>query len=71
MNDTIKCSQTNGSFCIEGLTLRDLELIQEALHEAFNESKNEEHRWYRSWVVGIDRAIDPAIEKEHQKFRAI
>ena len=51
MNDTVKCSQTNGSFCIEGLTLRDLELIQEALHEAFNESKDEEHRWYRTWVV--------------------
>ena len=71
MNDTIKCSQTNGSFCIEGLSLRDLELIQEALHEAKNASNKPEHYWYRSWVLKIDRAIDPAIEREHQKFRAI
>jgi hypothetical protein len=66
------CTRTdNGTFAVEGLSLRDLELIQEALHEAFNESKNEEHRWYCTWVVEIDRAIDPVIDKEHQKYRAI
>lgn len=68
----MNCTRTdNGHFSIEGLTLRDLELIQEALHEAFNESKNEEHRWYRTWVVEVDRAIDPVIEKEHQKYKAL
>jgi hypothetical protein len=56
---------------IEGLTLRDLELIQEAMHEAFNENKNEKHRWYRTWVLEIDRVIDPVIEREHSKLRVI
>ena len=65
----ITCRTENGNIIIEGLAIRDLDLLQEALHEAFNESREPQQKWYRTWVLEFDRAIDPVIEKEHNKLR--
>jgi hypothetical protein len=50
---------------------KDTHLVKQSLPKELFEKLTEEHRWYRTWVVEIDRAIDPVIDKEHQKYRAI
>jgi len=67
----ITCNSTAGdTFCIEGLTISDFELIQEAIARLFNESNRDEHRQFRRQVLSINRAIDSAFDfdkKKHQK----
>ena len=59
----MNCINDNGSFTLSGLSIEDLELLQEGLHRLFNESQKDEHREFRSQVLRIDRAIDPELEK--------
>ena len=52
-----------GTYTISGLTLEDLENIQEGLHRLFNESNKDRHRGFRTQVLYIDRVIDPELAK--------
>lgn len=53
----------NDTYTLTGLSIDDLEMMQEGLHRLFNESQKREHRNFRRQVLQIDRAIDPALEK--------
>lgn len=65
----ILCTCDNGSFSISGLSIEDLEFIQEGIHRLFMESLKEEHREFRTKILQIDRAIDPELERHYKKLQ--
>ena len=59
----ITCKRTNNSFSIEGLTVADMEVIQDGIIRLFNESHRAEHSNFRNQVLRINRPIDDELEK--------
>lgn len=59
----IKLKQDDATYSLKNLKIKDLEIIQEGLHRLFNESAKNEHHDFRTQVLEIDRAIDPALAK--------
>lgn len=65
----IGIKKDNDTYTLTGLTIDDLEILQEGLHRLFGESQKQEHREFRSQTLRIDRAIDPELEKHfNSKF---
>lgn len=58
-------TKDNDTYTLTGLSMEDLEVIQEGLHRLFTESHKDEHRNFRSQVLKIDRAIDPVLGKHY------
>ena len=59
----ITLNKENGNYTLAGLSINDLEILQEGLHRLFNESQKDKHHDFRTDVLQIDRAINPELDK--------
>lgn len=62
---TVKCCVKVGDnqYELRGLTLNDIEILQEGLARLFNESRREEHRSFRKEINELNRPIEDELDK--------
>jgi hypothetical protein len=56
--------QPDGSYNISGLSLSDLEMVEEGIHFIFNQSRKEEHRHYRHQAIELVTPITDVLDKK-------
>jgi hypothetical protein len=55
--------QPDGLYSISGLTLSDLEMLEEGIHFVFNQSRKEEHRHYRHQAIELVKPLTDILDK--------
>jgi hypothetical protein len=59
----ITCEPSDNGFVLAGLSLSDLDILDEALCMAFAVNLNKEHRRYRTAILQIHQPISDQIDK--------